>query len=492
MAISFTCPGCAKQFHQSDEAAGRTVRCKQCGEIFVVPTPARASRSAPRGEFPPVRGTTPASYHDPLPPPAPPRSSSTQRPVPAAYDDDPLPPPAPPRPQPRSGHALDQPAPAPAFDAYADLADDDDDGYSDPDDELPPLPAWVGGNSRTWQRKQKSLPIWAFLLPALIVGGGGALVLFLVLVVVPSMSNLKLPGGGGAGGAAAGFDPHVNGVLPGADLSGGANMTPAVASAGSGVGSNPEPGFPNLPPPYPNTYPAGQTVTNAATSPALRHDLIGQYLQRLRSMYQPVRDMIAAYRSVNSASDLQRAAPRIQQLGQMASQTKPEDLSAGLPSASSDEQREVLKQFLPEMQEVVDALSSELRRMERIPGVMVDKSRVEILIMQLKSQVEMSSFEASKPQFAPEGNQPYVEVYVRGVTDGETHKAIARTLLNNSDSGGGPTAGVDQRWRGSASSFRVWPVKDPQAFARKVFGSAGGDVRGHRIYATGWRPSSGS
>jgi predicted Zn finger-like uncharacterized protein len=35
--IQFSCPACGKQYQVSDDAAGRSAKCKRCGEILRVP-----------------------------------------------------------------------------------------------------------------------------------------------------------------------------------------------------------------------------------------------------------------------------------------------------------------------------------------------------------------------------------------------------------------------------------------------------------------------
>ena len=66
--IDFSCPSCDKQFRVSDELAGRTATCKQCGSKLQVPIPAPAAASDPPEASPPP----PAPSPSPSPPSAPP------------------------------------------------------------------------------------------------------------------------------------------------------------------------------------------------------------------------------------------------------------------------------------------------------------------------------------------------------------------------------------------------------------------------------------
>jgi predicted Zn finger-like uncharacterized protein len=48
MVIVLDCPGCGKRYEVDESLAGKKSRCKQCGEVFLIPVPRRISPPAPK------------------------------------------------------------------------------------------------------------------------------------------------------------------------------------------------------------------------------------------------------------------------------------------------------------------------------------------------------------------------------------------------------------------------------------------------------------
>ncbi len=49
MLLVFSCTNCGKKFEKDESLAGKKARCKDCGHVFVIPTPSRRSELAPVG-----------------------------------------------------------------------------------------------------------------------------------------------------------------------------------------------------------------------------------------------------------------------------------------------------------------------------------------------------------------------------------------------------------------------------------------------------------
>lgn len=69
MPLAIVCPGCSKRYDLADEAAGKTAKCKQCGQVFKVPVPRRMSVPGPQVPAAASARSTPQPRPEPLRPP---------------------------------------------------------------------------------------------------------------------------------------------------------------------------------------------------------------------------------------------------------------------------------------------------------------------------------------------------------------------------------------------------------------------------------------
>ncbi len=241
MPIVLNCSGCGKRYELADALAGKTGRCKQCGQILKIPVP--------RTLTPPAASSEPARPVTPTPKGIPPRSS----------------------PPPSIGPNL--------------LDEFDEDGRIDDDEDGIPVAAEPvikssryrsgatagssGSSGRSWSMPDlgKGLPKVALPeigLPAMILGGGGTLwVLFLLFVVLPSIQ------GGEEGNGARGEKVQVP-QAPAPALAGG--QPEAVAAANPNGGA-----VPTLPPLPPALRPLSDAppLRDLSGHEQLLHDAIG-------------------------------------------------------------------------------------------------------------------------------------------------------------------------------------------------------------------------
>ena len=181
MPISIACPSCSKRFTLPESAAGKTGRCKDCGQVFKIPTLGRAVPS-PSSEPSPSASIDQLRYAD----------------IPGLVDEDDSDDHVafPPQPTTRSSQA---PAAAPSPRAVNDAPDvlgfDDDDlademlaGSAPPPRNAPRKSTWpsASASASPQRRRDSSLPV----LPIGIFAGGSLILWgFLLFVVQPSMQG---------------------------------------------------------------------------------------------------------------------------------------------------------------------------------------------------------------------------------------------------------------------------------------------------------------
>ncbi len=274
-----------------------------------------------------------------------------------------------------------------------------------------------------------------------IVGGGGLiLILFLAFVVWPSMH-----GGGGAGAANA---ANANGN-PAPDVNGGS--APGVVNAAA-PGSG---GFPTLPPVPSHLIPENQLPPVGDLS---RHE---SSMRKTIGLLDRLANHLASVRDANSA---RIAAPQINAMEQEFRQVQQELTT--LPHLQAHEERALAKRMVSEMNRVVQRLRQESQRITRIRGMAMAG-------MQMMHGVNMMTVGLQPMiQAANSGPQPYVEVFVANVPDGDSSGYIESKLKTLADR---QPSGSQARWSGppGASSFRIWPVADARNFTNQInFGQA--------------------
>ncbi len=495
MSIAFACPGCAKTYEVSDTLAGKTGRCKACGQPFKIPVPRTLRTQPPAPEplsaddldvDPPLRAPTPT----PAPARPSPRSEPA-RPAPPVYDD------------------------LPAYDMLADEPEVDPSTHFD-DPPVSPLSTRGAGPAR---RKKAAFDPTSFAgLPMLILGGGGtALLAFLGLVVWPSMQDSEAAPGGNAAPAdalanappaaapvvAAGAPAVVAApvVAAGAPAVDPAAVTALAAMPGGppprfggppqqgdarpGFGgpppgfSGPPPGFGGPPPGFggppagaaapqvrngfPVLPPVPSEILPKAQQPALRD--VSQHEGIFRELIGLLNQFVDVMAGVREPGAAQAAVERIQAIQDQIKATQ--DRSRGLPNLSPAENAEVARRVASDMKAVIARMRQEADRIAGTPGMGASSAR-----FRMGTNLLAQGFEQMLALANTGGPQPYVEVYVKNVPDGDTLGLFAEKLRTWADSTPGGIQSV-QSGNEKSASIRLWPVADAAAFARKIdFGTA--------------------
>lgn len=171
--------------------------------------------------------------------------------------------------------------------------------------------------------------------------------------------------------------------------------------------------------------------------------------------------------SVHDAASLRALGEQLksqsQQLENETRQNKPSFRLTGVEEAV------LLRRFAGDIRREADRFRKESLRISALPGLGAAGTQLLALITRLSAPMEMAlkRAEGVKPRTGPE---PYVEVYVQ-LANGGDEIVCRRKLLGLLESAPGIQAASQLDTK--RASYRVWPVDDARAFARKItFGKA--------------------
>jgi hypothetical protein len=406
MPIAIACPGCSKRYDLADEFAGKTAKCKQCGQVFKIPVPAWAG--APKA---------PATLPE--------RSSAPARPTPTRSA--PLP------------AATRAPAPSPPSPVSAML--------EEMDDEYEGEVAVAGAAVRRGRYRRHGNTRW--VRPTLIlcglVAGLAAGVYGIYWAVTSVMARFAETGEG----------PSIA-------------RNPAVPDVGRGPLST----WPRLPEPQEEIYPSG-TNPSARPKPPVRRDVVDSGVKMIRDTMGILRQITSTFASIRDASSAQAALPRLKSLAEGG-----QDIAARARSIrpTRAENREIVRLVEDDVRSTIEGLREQINRIQSMPGGAAGAMQMTMGINTLASGFENMARQAGPPDSE---RQPYVEVFIAGVPDGESG-AILVEKLKPLVTGGNP--GIQSNWESGyqATSARIWPVGDARSFAERIpFGRA--EVSSYRI-----------
>ena len=484
MPITIACPGCMTRYSLPDSTAGKTAKCKKCEQVFRVPAQATpASQKNDPTLIDALSGRAP--LEDDLPPPAPPKTAPVSTPTAAT----------PTRPPVRQARQGDLPPDPPRQSAKL---QDEFPGHEILDDfqgplfELPPPTRPLTTRSTTGTRDSLISKLQNAPRPALIfLGGSAALWGFLLTVVVPSMSGQGLaanpvtpetPASPAPVASEVPVAPALAAPSPVAvtQISVPSQAAPSPDIAGRPVAQTPgPPGTASLPPAMNGLYPAGTNPANLP-KPTLRQDLINQHLQVLRTGLKSIDDLTSILRSVTDLNTFQQAGPRVQQVVQGQSNF-PQQL-ATLSPLSPPEDKELARKLVSEVKTTSQAFKSEVERLQRIPALAPNAAQLSIGLAKMTASFNQMISVANQPEPGP---QPFIEVFMKDVTDGDLNNMISENLAAGCDTPGGRISGWNSN---SGSALRLWPVANPSAFAAKMLPTpAKYEVKGYQIYVTGFQ-----
>ncbi len=192
--------------------------------------------------------------------------------------------------------------------------------------------------------------------------------------------------------------------------------------------------------------------------------------------------MLASIRDPGSA---QAATVQLQAISQRFSDLQRR--GSALFSPTPEENQQLARRFQGEIREAMDRLKREAARLTSLPGM--GPAFVQLVGQINRASVQMEQALIPGSGAGSTGPQPYVEIEVRNVPDGDASGLIEEKLKALADS---TTPGVQAVHSGNlrASSYRIWPVSDVQAFANRInFGKVNVSGRKVAMSASGINPS---
>jgi hypothetical protein len=331
MALTIACPGCMKRYTLDESMAGRTARCKDCGQVFAVPSPAGRAPSAP------VAGA-PKAAPPPTPAPSPRPSAPSSRTAPPVMP-------------PRAATAVETSGRLDELFDEAEGGEEPVHGYG-----LPPA------RSAAYRRPSdgKALRL------TLTIGGlalGLGLGLFGAYWLATNVAG-RLSGGG-----AIAANPNA----------------PAGAAGGDAAG------WPVLGEPGLDLYPAG-TNPKARPTPAVRRDVVDQAVRMTRRMLTLLNQMCDALATIHNGPTAQAAAARLQELQNQAQDMMGELRS--MPNPTRPETREIVARIKEETRRTIDRLEAERQRLQSLPGGALGAMRMMPGIQQMSAGYDQMIREA--------------------------------------------------------------------------------------------------